>query len=129
MTTDANVPTTQTEHGAAHGVDDLHVHVVPIRTLLAVFGALIVFTGLTVAVRYVDLGDGNIVLALTIAAIKAGLVALYFMHLRYDRPFHGIILVGSLCAVALFIGTVLVDTQEYADKLEPPPPSGIIGKP
>jgi len=56
---------------------------VPLGIYFAVFAALIVFTAITVAVAYIDLGIFNIYIALTIAAIKALLVLLYFMHLRY----------------------------------------------
>lgn len=56
---------------------------VPLGIYFAVFAALLVFTAITVAVAYIDLGMFNIYIALTIAAIKALLVLLYFMHLRY----------------------------------------------
>ena len=40
---------------------------------------------LTTGVAFIDLGRiGNIAVALTIAVIKAVLVMLYFMHLRYS---------------------------------------------
>src|SRR5262245_18307381 len=52
----------------------------------AVFGALMVFTIITVAASYLDLGrPGNITLAMIIATIKATLVALIFMHLSHER--------------------------------------------
>ena len=56
-------------------------HVVPVWLLAAVFAALMVLTGLTVAVAQVDLGNLNLYLALGIAALKASLVVLFFMHL------------------------------------------------
>jgi hypothetical protein len=40
------------------------------------------------------------------------------MHLRYDRPFNGIILVTSLAFVALFISFTLTDTREYASNVD-----------
>jgi cytochrome c oxidase subunit 4 len=59
------------------------VHVVPLPIYFAVFTALLVFTGVTTAIAFVDLGRFNVAVALTIAIIKASLVLLYFMHLRY----------------------------------------------
>jgi cytochrome c oxidase subunit 4 len=60
-------------------------HVVPIRVYGAIFGALLVLTLTTAGVAYVDLGgDLNTIVALTIAVIKAMLVILYFMHVRYS---------------------------------------------
>jgi cytochrome c oxidase subunit 4 len=52
------------------------------RVYFAVFAALLLLTGLTAAVAYVNLGDFNVVAALTIAVVKALLVATFFMHLR-----------------------------------------------
>jgi cytochrome c oxidase subunit 4 len=55
------------------------------KTYLGVFAALLVLTALTTGVAFVDLGRiGNISVALTIAVVKAVLVMLYFMHLRYS---------------------------------------------
>jgi len=51
-----------------------------------VFLALMVATGITVAVSRIHLGHGgNIALGLAIAVTKAALVAAFFMHLKYDR--------------------------------------------
>ncbi len=69
-------------------------HVVPVAVLLVVFGALIVLTAATVAATWIDLGGWNLGIALGIATVKAALVALYFMHLRYDHPFHALIWPG-----------------------------------
>jgi cytochrome c oxidase subunit 4 len=97
----------------------LHVHVVPTKVLLAVWAALLVLTWLTVTVTQVDLARLNIVLALGIAVVKSALVALYFMHLRYDRPFHGVIFVLALLFVFVFITFALLDTKEYQPHLIP----------
>ena len=87
-------------------------HVMPLGVLLAVFAALIVLTAMTVAVTRVDLGSWNLVAALAIATVKAALVALYFMHLRYDDPFHALVFVSALAFLALFIVLTLIDTVD-----------------
>lgn len=105
-----------TETGTVHdepGGSDLHAHAVPLWMLAGVFGALIVLTVLTVAVTYVDLGALNIWVALGIAAIKGVLVAEIFMHLRWDRPFNRVLLIGAVVTVMLFIGITLLDTGQY----------------
>ena len=86
-------------------------HVVPVWLLAAVFGALLVLTGLTVAVAHVDLGNMNLYLALGIATVKATLVVLFFMHLFWDRPFNSLIFIGCLLFVSLFIGIALTDSR------------------
>ena len=101
----ASYPTdSSATHASAHsGLG----HVVPLWLLAAVFGALLVLTGLTVAVAQVDLGNLNLYLALAIAAVKASLVVLFFMHLFWDRPFNAMIFIGCLLFVSLFIGITL----------------------
>jgi cytochrome c oxidase subunit 4 len=59
-------------------------HVVPPRVYLAVFAALLVLTATTTAVAFVDLGVMNVVVMLAIAIVKAVLVVLFFMHVRYS---------------------------------------------
>ena len=55
----------------------------------------------------------GIIVALLVATVKATIVGLYFMHLRWDRAFIGFVFVGSILLVALFIGIALTDTMEY----------------
>ena len=111
--------------GAAH-IDEheAHTHVVPGWLLLAVFAVLIFLTFVTVAVTWVDFGrTANVWVAIVIAAIKAGLVALYFMHLRWDSPFNSVILIAALFFVALLIGIIVLDTSEYHINFSVPPPT------
>jgi len=44
---------------------------------------------------------------------------MFFMHLKYDKPFNGMILVVSLALVALFIIIALGDTQQYQRNVIP----------
>src|SRR5262245_39975109 len=94
-------------------------HVVPLRVLLLVWGGLMVLTWAPVSATFIDLGNLNIVIALGIAVIKASLVVLYFMHLRYDYPFNAFVFIASVLFVMLFIGFALIDRKEYATELIP----------
>jgi len=76
---------------------------ISIRTYLTVFAALIVLTGVTIASAHIDLGHGNMLLALIIAAVKATLVVTYFMHLRYGPRMSRAILISGVVAVALMM--------------------------
>jgi len=93
---------------APHGL----AHVMPLRLLAAVWGALLVFTVITVAVTKIDFGGMNLWIAMGIATVKATLVALYFMHLRYDRPVNAVVLISALLFVTLFVGLAMTDTKE-----------------
>lgn len=88
-------------------------HIVSMQVLLSVFGALVVLTGVTVGVSYVNFGEMNLVVALAIAVVKASLVVLYFMHLRWDKPFNSIVFIGCLIFVALFISLSMLDSGQY----------------
>ncbi len=107
------------QHDTHADGDHGHVHIVPMKVLVGVWLGLIVLTWVTVAASWVDFGHLvgepwiNLVGALSIALIKAALVALYFMHLRYDHPFHGTVLIASLAFVALLIGIALIDVEVY----------------
>lgn len=94
-------------------------HIVPLRTLVLVFFVLMALTVVTVAVAAVNLGSLNLYVAILIAGCKASLVVLYFMHLRYDRPFLLVVFLGCLGFVVLFISGVLTDAQAYAPSLTP----------
>ncbi len=97
--------------GRAAGENAL-AHVIPPGVLLAVFAALMAMTAITVAVTWVDLGPWNLAAAMAIATLKASLVALYFMHLRYDQPFNALVFVAALAFLALFLVLTLMDTVD-----------------
>jgi cytochrome c oxidase subunit 4 len=105
-------------HGHAAGEPHPLVgHLVPIRTLMLTGLALLFLTVVTVAVRYIDVGEFNIVIALGVAVVKAVLVVLVFMHLLWDRSFNSLMLVGSIVFVVLLIGIAMTDTRMYKPSL------------
>jgi cytochrome c oxidase subunit 4 len=59
-------------------------HVVEKKIYYTVFGSLMVLLGGTIVIAYIHLGKLNVIAALTIAVIKAVLIILYFMHVRYS---------------------------------------------
>ncbi|OFV83458.1 MAG: hypothetical protein A2Y78_10380 [Acidobacteria bacterium RBG_13_68_16] len=108
------------KHDAQRGVAATPVgHVVPFKVLAAVWGTLLAFTALTVAVAGVDLGRFNLEIALAIATLKASFVLLYFMHMRYDRPMNAIVFITALLFFMLFVSLALLDSHAYAPDLIP----------
>jgi cytochrome c oxidase subunit 4 len=95
-------------------------HVVSPAVLLAVFAVLVLLTLITVAAATprLDFGPWNVWIALGIATIKASLVALYFMHLRYDNPFYGLLFVTALLFLAVLLGLVLLDVSGYQGDIQ-----------
>ncbi len=59
-------------------------HVIPQKVYYLVFVTLILLTLVTVDVAFYNFGFLNIYIAMGIATVKATIVALYFMHLRYN---------------------------------------------
>jgi len=126
---DAAVHTADHEHDDAHasggfsgGGGDDHPHVVSPLVLIATFAGLIFLTFVTVAVTYLpSFGMAiDISIALAVAAVKATLVALFFMHLWWDSPFNGIVLAAALFFVVIFIVIALIDSKEYKPNLVSP---------
>jgi cytochrome c oxidase subunit IV len=58
-------------------------HVSSVKLYVGIWLALLAGTGLTVFAAFVDLGPFNTIVALSIASIKAVLVVLFFMHVKY----------------------------------------------
>ena len=59
-------------------------HIVGPKTYLLILGALMVLTATTTGAAYLDMGVFNPIIALAIACLKAVLVILFFMHIRYS---------------------------------------------
>jgi cytochrome c oxidase subunit IV len=93
-------------------MDDGHMtsaHVVPLRVYLLVFASLLVLTATTVAAAFVDLGTLNNVVAMAIAGLKATLVILFFMHVRYSTRLTPLVIVSGLFGLSIMVGLTLVD--------------------
>jgi cytochrome c oxidase subunit 4 len=120
-------PSSSTGHASVDSVGGSHAshgvgHVVSPKILIATAAALLVMTALTVtaskvAFDKIEMHELTIVVCLAIALVKASIVCLFFMHLKWDRPFNAFVLVGSLSLVVLFITFALTDTTEYQHEI------------
>jgi len=104
---------THAAHTHAHGHHDheQHLHGGP-KVYGAILAALLVLTVITVAASTIDWGGGmtNVIIAMLIASLKASLVALFFMHLRWDKPMNAIIFCSTLFFLGLFLIGCYTDT-------------------
>ena len=80
--------------------------IIPIRTYVLVCAALLALTALTYAVAQINLGPWNTVAALASALLKASLVVLFIMHVRYSNH----LTVVFFLAGALWLGILLAGT-------------------
>jgi cytochrome c oxidase subunit 4 len=87
----------------------------PLPGYFAVFIALLAGTGLTVFAATLDLGPFNAPVALTIATVKATLVALFFMHVWHaSEKLTKLVVIGALFFLLLLLGLTMTD---YATRL------------
>jgi cytochrome c oxidase subunit IV len=92
-------------------------HIVQKKVYFVIFGLLLVFTVLTYYAAQVNLDNvfrgANTVVALTIAVIKATLVVLYFMHVRYSTRLTWVIVAAAI----FWLGILFVYTMsDYATR-------------
>ncbi len=90
-------------------------HILPLKTYLAVTGTLFILTVITVAISYVHLGGWNVAVAIGIATLKVSLVALFFMHLKYDNKINLFAFLIGIVFVSGFIILTMFDTMRRAD--------------
>ena len=85
-------------------------YVVPVRTYLLVFSALLVLTAITVAVAFQHLGDPwNDVVALAVAITKASLVVIFFMHVKWSSPMVKLSVISAVVFLLLLFGITWSD--------------------
>lgn len=83
--------------------------IVPKTTYYTVFATLIVLTGLTTTVAFFDLGLLNAVAALSIAILKASLVVLFFMHMKYSSRLTWVVGGAALFWLGILLVLILSD--------------------
>ena len=88
-------------------------HVQSVKTLAIILVALLVLTWLTYVTGSANLQGWDLSIAMIIATFKASLVALFFMHLKYDRPLHGTVFLFAVVFVGIFLAYVVGDSHEY----------------
>ncbi len=98
----------QEHHAGGHGG--------PIHYTLNLL-ALLILTLITWGASYVNFGSpaANVVIALTIATCKAILVALIFMHLKWDKPVNAIIALSGFLFLGIFLMFDLIDLNHRRD--------------
>lgn len=83
--------------------------VVPVRTYVLIFAALLLLTATTTIVAFQDLGPLNNLVAMGIAVIKATLVVLYFMHAKGSPRLTKLVIAAALLWLVLLFALTLGD--------------------
>ncbi len=84
-------------------------HLVSKKIYYTVFATLMVLTAVTVAVAYIDLGPINAVAAIVIACIKATIVVLYFMHVKFGTRLVRLTVIAGLYWMGILLTLTLSD--------------------
>jgi cytochrome c oxidase subunit 4 len=84
-------------------------HVVPVGLYYRVFGLLLALTALTTGIAFIDLGRMNTIAALAIAVVKAVVVVLFFMHVKYSRQLTRLVLISALFWFGLLLALTMTD--------------------
>jgi cytochrome c oxidase subunit 4 len=93
----------------SHEDGAVHAHISPAWFYVAVFMGLLFLTAMTVGQSYVDLGRLNLFAVVLIASLKATLVVLFFMHIRHDAKFNGLMVVGCVFFIGVFFAYTFND--------------------
>lgn len=92
-----------------------------LRTYYTIFAALMLLLVATVAVAEVDLGPFGFFAACVIASIKAMLIILFFMHVRYSKPLTWLMAGAGFFWLAILFGLTMSDyiSRDWFDKPGP----------
>ena len=84
-------------------------HITPVRTYVATFVALLILTAITYLVALRDFGVLNTPIALAVAFLKASLVVIFFMGLRYNTPLTKVTAIAGFFWLLILFGITLSD--------------------
>jgi cytochrome c oxidase subunit 4 len=98
------------EHTPDNTSEHMSEHISSLGSCLAIWLALLAGTTLTVAAAFIDLGPFNTIVALTIATIKATLVVLFFMHVKYTHEkLTGLVIVSAIFFLFILLALSMAD--------------------
>jgi len=84
-------------------------HILPFKLYLKIFLSLVFFTFITVWVAQFNFGALNTLIAMLVATVKATLVALYFMHLKYDDKMNTVCLLAGVFFLIVMFAFIAID--------------------
>jgi cytochrome c oxidase subunit 4 len=85
-------------------------HIMSSKFYYTIWITLLVLTVVTAAVSFVDLGPLNTVVALVIATVKALLVVLFFMHVKYtSEKLTEIVIISAVFWLFLLLSLSMAD--------------------
>jgi cytochrome c oxidase subunit IV len=97
------------DHDPNSGHPEGEHHIVSPVTYLIIFFSLLVGTALTIGASYLEMGPWNPVVAIAIAVVKATLVVLFFMHIKYSSKLMKLTVGAGVFTFLILVGMSLAD--------------------
>jgi cytochrome c oxidase subunit 4 len=97
------------KHEVEAGHEEHEIHIVSPITYLIIFGALLVGTAITIGASFIEMGPWNPVVAIAIACVKATLVVLFFMHIKYSSKLMKLTVGAGFFTFLILVGMSLSD--------------------
>jgi cytochrome c oxidase subunit IV len=97
------------EHNETIEEHESHHHIVSPIVYIVIAASLLVLTAITVAASYIEMGIFNPIVALAIAVLKAVLVVLFFMHVKYSSKLTKLTVGAGVFTFLVLIGMTLAD--------------------
>ena len=98
------------EHTSEQTPGHLSEHISPVGSSVTIWLALLAGTGITVAAAFINLGPFNTIVALTVATIKAALVVLFFMHVKYTHEkLTGLVVLSAIFWLFVLLALSMAD--------------------
>jgi cytochrome c oxidase subunit 4 len=76
---------------------------------VVVYVTLLILTIITVAVSRIDLGALNMFVAMFVASVKAAIVALWFMHLKYENKLNRVVFASGFFFLLVMFAFSAID--------------------
>ena len=96
-------------HALKHKESPEDPHVLPDGLFIMVWVGLLILTAITVGASVMFSGTVGIVTAMIVTPIKAILILMYFMHLKYEKPGFVIMFLVAVGILAIFLGLTFFD--------------------
>jgi cytochrome c oxidase subunit 4 len=97
------------DHDVNAGHPEGEQHIVSPMVYFFIFLALLAGTALTIGASYLEMGPWNPVVAIFIACVKATLVVLFFMHIKYSSKLMKLTVGAGLFTFLILVGMSLSD--------------------
>jgi cytochrome c oxidase subunit IV len=94
---------------ASHNTGPAHEHILPVKTYLKVYVALMILLIATVGAAFINIEPFNFALTMIIAVAKAVMILLIFMHVRYGNRLVWVFSTAAFLWLAILIWFSLND--------------------